>query len=145
MRVSTKPLWTLELQALEWVNVTVLNEDYSSQRGRKTRGCGPETAFTVSWCDSSHNADRQCDPPREEATETLTATSEKSTSQQYHFNLLTLVFVLVFSPLSLSWICSVCQREATYLQHLVQPYRVRGGETDRTEEGGKWNCGTVQR
>lgn len=105
-------------------------------RFRKTRGCGRNQLVTVSWCDSSHTADRElCDPPGDEANK------NREFSSQCHSNLLELVcFGLSFR---LSWICSVWQGEATYLLNLVRPYRVRGGETDRTEEGGECNCGTV--
>lgn len=51
--------------------------------------------------------------------------------------------ICLFCSFELSWIFSMWQREVTYLLHLVRPYRVQGGERDRTEEGGKWSCGTV--
>lgn len=47
-------------------------------------------------------------------------------------------------PFGLSWICSVWQREATYLLRLVRPYRVRGGGDKQDRGGGRvelWNCG----
>lgn len=104
----------------------------SSKRGAEPGRCGPKQHVTVSWCESSHAADKQCVPPRGEATETRPAARRQPLT----------------APLQPAAVCVRSlgcrgQREATYLLHVVRPYRVRGGETDRTEEGGEWNCGTV--
>lgn len=123
--------------ALKWVIITV-HVDLSSKRDGKNQGLWSRTTFTVSWCVSSHTTDKKCDPPREwsQYKKHWLQQDREFNISQYHSNLLE----FVFNPW-LSWICSMWQREATYLVHLVQPYPVRGGETDRTEEGGKWNCG----
>lgn len=67
-------------------------------------------------CDSSHTADlpKKWNNKREKPTTLLK------------------VFVLGLSLDFLVW-----QREATYLLHLVPPYRVRGGETEEVEGGGR--------